>query len=466
MNLETRFYKHMEHLLSFSEDTKLVLAVSGGVDSMVLLQLFLTLRKNHHFDLCVVHVNHQLRKESMAEERMVKGYCEIHHVPLYIEQWDKADHPKTGIEEAARNFRYRFFKKILDKEEAHALLTAHHRDDQSETILMRFVRGNTLQGLTGMNASNPFGDGVLLRPLLPFTKSELYTYAHDMHVPFMEDVSNFETEFTRNRYRNHILPLLKTENPQFDRQLITFAEEIRDVLTVIEPVIDQAVSDLFEEHAEGIKWNRGKYLSFAPALQRLILQRALDQVYYTEPIQPGRDLLSVIHMWIGESGSNSSLDLPDGWIIRREYDDIHLTRKTEDSVSEYIEKKLELNQWTLLPEGTRIGLFEKEKTGSSKKNKQVLFFSSEQIKLPLLVRSPQPGDRIQLQGGGTKKIARVFIDKKIPRGLRKKAYVIVDAEGEVLWVPGFKDSALSIKAETDTIQYILVYEPVDESESN
>src|SRR5699024_3718936 len=144
-------------------------------------------------------------------------------IPVYTAKWPKESHPISGTEEAARKFRYTFFSEIMGSEHADFVVTAHHQGDQVETILMRLVRGSQLDSLTGIQPSRHFYSGKLIRPLLPLSKEDLYHYAERNTLPYMEDAYNISAEFTRNRYRQVILPLLREENPQLDHHLAQFA---------------------------------------------------------------------------------------------------------------------------------------------------------------------------------------------------------------------------------------------------
>ena len=161
-----RLCKELERQQLWDKESRLLLAVSGGADSMALLGLVQQLPPEWQPQFAVVHVHHHLREESDEEFRMVQDYCQSQRIPFFAEHWSEESHPKSNLEMAAREFRYAFFADMMEKWPATHLATAHHADDQLETILMRLVRGSTLKGISGIAMTRTFGPGQLVRPLL------------------------------------------------------------------------------------------------------------------------------------------------------------------------------------------------------------------------------------------------------------------------------------------------------------
>lgn len=175
--LQKQFERHLQRSRFFSTQDKVVIAVSTGVDSMVLLDLLQGLPPALRPHLIVAHVNHELREQSVEEEAYIKQYCKEHGLQLALYHWPRKDHPTTGIENAARQVRYRFFTDVMKEEGAAVLVTAHHENDLAETMLMKLTRGGQLPQLLGICDQRPFASGKLVRPLLPFSKEQLISYA-------------------------------------------------------------------------------------------------------------------------------------------------------------------------------------------------------------------------------------------------------------------------------------------------
>ena len=206
----TAFFRR--NVENFTEK-KYVLAVSGGVDSMVLLNAMITLFGDDAKDrLVVAHVNYGLRAQAVDEEQLVHRFCKLHQIPIETKHWQEAE-GVTASEKSLRDFRYDFFRAVTKKHEADYLVLAHHQDDQLETVLMKWSRGSTLEGLSGMKEKRYVKELNILRPFLSYEKKELYQEAKKYDVPYLEDESNESDDYTRNRYRHHVIPFLKEENP-------------------------------------------------------------------------------------------------------------------------------------------------------------------------------------------------------------------------------------------------------------
>ena len=205
-----KFQNHIATNFPQLKDKKLLLAVSGGIDSMVLLDLFYKLR----FDICVVHCNFQLRgKESKGDEMLVREICQDSYIPYFIESFDTTEFAKINklsIQLAARKLRYDWFQEIISLGFDY-VLTAHHLDDNVETFLINFTRGTGLEGLTGIPAQN----GNIIRPLLPFSREEIENYALENKIQWREDSSNASDKYFRNKLRHNIVPTLKELNTGF-----------------------------------------------------------------------------------------------------------------------------------------------------------------------------------------------------------------------------------------------------------
>ena len=157
--------------------THILVGVSGGVDSVVLLHLLQAINDDTRPKISVAHINHQLRDESDSDEKFVRKLAESYRIPFYSYTWKKEEHPESGIEESARKVRYTFLKKLMKAHKIPVLMTAHHQDDQVETVLMKLARGSSLEQLTGIKLIQPLNEGQLMRPMLTFTKGQIYEYA-------------------------------------------------------------------------------------------------------------------------------------------------------------------------------------------------------------------------------------------------------------------------------------------------
>ena len=191
----------------------LVAGISGGPDSMALLHILLQLRPRLNFELVAAHLNHGLRPEAAAEEEFVRDYCQARQVPFYSRRVDIEEiavRDKKSVEEAGRNCRYQYFNELVAQLGGTRIATAHHRDDNAETVLLNIIRGSGIKGLRGIRPVN----GIIIRPLLCVDKNEIETYLAENSVKYCIDLSNYSTDYLRNRIRHNLLPLLEQDyNP-------------------------------------------------------------------------------------------------------------------------------------------------------------------------------------------------------------------------------------------------------------
>ena len=213
--MKEKFFQFCQKEGLFESHQKVLLALSGGVDSMTLLDWLYHYQHQLGIDLVLAHVNHHQRIEADQEEKGIRELAEAKHLPLKV-----AHFSGPFSESRARQFRYDFFEKIMKEEACSALVTAHHMDDQAETILMRLIRGSRPRHLKGIPLKQPFGQGVLIRPLLYFKKEDFPEIFH------YEDKSNQSLDYFRNRVRHRYLPLLEEENPQVTSALVNLGEDL------------------------------------------------------------------------------------------------------------------------------------------------------------------------------------------------------------------------------------------------
>jgi tRNA(Ile)-lysidine synthase len=229
-------------------DLTVLLAVSGGCDSVAMLRALVALRTGGVGRICVGHLNHQLRPEADEDERFVVGLCRSLQVPCEVGRGEVrrlATESGDGIETAARKARYRFLEQTAGRLGARFVVTAHTADDQAETILHRIVRGTGIRGLAGMSRSRPLGHATLIRPLLSVRRAELEAYLDALGQTYRHDSSNTDLRFTRNRVRHQIMPLLKTE---FNAKLSDALLQLGELAGETQAVVDGLVADLFARH--------------------------------------------------------------------------------------------------------------------------------------------------------------------------------------------------------------------------
>lgn len=406
------------------ENDKIVLACSGGPDSMALLALLLELKKEICFEIIVCHINHNKREESEAEALMVKDFCLKNQVVFEYQKFE--EYEKGNFQEVARKKRYAFFEQTLKKYDSTKLMTAHHGDDLAETILMRLTRGSTLKGYSGFDKETINEWYTTYRPLIYNTKAELLDYVKKNSIPYAIDSSNEEDHYTRNRYRHHILSELKKENPKVNLKLLKYSETISDAANYIEEIVDEKIAIIFQDNSlDLVKFNLEKLY-----LRRMILKKILSNIYVDDVIYLKEKHIDQIIRAIDNSRPNLEVVLPKKMRVLKRYDKLIFTTEEniKDNYSFVFDNRLEIN-------GHIIEEVMEEEDSSN----NTIRLNIEDIRLPLIVRNRLDGDKMSLNNG-TKKLKEIFIESKIGKEERDKWPILVDSRNEILWIPGLKKS--------------------------
>ena len=423
--IKQEFLKKMQEKKYFQDHRKVLIAVSGGLDSMTLLQLLIVSQKELAIELAIAHVNHKQRPESDQEEKALVKIAEQLGVKIFTSSFSG-----NFSENAARQFRYDFFGKVMQEGHYTALVTAHHADDQAETVFMRLLRGARLRHLSGMKAVQPFACGELIRPLLTFHKSDF------PDIQYFEDSSNFQNDYLRNRIRNLYLPDLEKENPQFKDSLRYLGKEIEDWQTAL----SHLTRDLDIENVQ-------VFHQQIPQVQRFLLQNYLENF-------PGLNL--------SKQQFEEVLN-----ILRTKANYQHTLKKDYELVKDYqrfeikkISRKPDLKMYSILLEFENLIEFGHYRFSFgiplSGENIQKIFVSRE---TSLTLRFRKEGDSILLNGHH-KKLRRLFIDKKVSFEERNSS-VIVEQNHQILAILNIAVSDLSKALKSDIMSTVLYIQKID-----
>lgn len=419
----------------------LLCALSGGCDSVALLHALCRLRQQKHVLVHAVHVQHGLRGEdSLADERFVRTLCRQLAVPLTVQNANlSGDMHTPGMETLARERRRVIFEQELKRLEANALLTAHHQDDQAETVLMHLLRGSGMSGLCGMRMVAPFGGALVIRPFLGLPKQQLKDALAAENLPFREDGSNQEAVTPRNVLRLQILPQLEALFPSAGAHMAQTAES----LTADEAYMASETERLYHAmvYAEApLFMLRVQPLRSAPqAMRRRVVRRWFEQGLAAAGEQPQErslsyeDTLSLAAL--ADAPAGTRLNLPCGLMAAREKDWLHLVRQSGDPL-----QKQPAYHIVLMPERTQYALPHLSLQAAPPHHLpgdalSVILTKALLERMPVL-RLMQPGDVIRPFGApGHKLLRRYFIDRKTDPFLRA-AWPVLCVENEVLWIPG------------------------------
>lgn len=423
--MKEKFFQFCQKEGLFESHQKVLLALSGGVDSMTLLDWLYHYQHQLGIDLVLAHVNHHQRMEADQEERGIRELAEAKHLPLKI-----AHFSGHFSESRARQFRYDFFEKVMKEEACSALVTAHHMDDQAETILMRLIRGSRPRHLKGIPLKQPFGQGVLIRPLLYFKKEDFPEIFH------YEDKSNQSLDYFRNRVRHRYLPLLEEENPQVTSALVNLGED----LSHWHQALKELTKDLNPQDVT-------QFQKQSPAVQIYLLE---EYIASFPDLQLSRAQFEQLHR-IVVNKSNTQQVLKNGYEIYKDYHYFEIrkiSRRTDDRLSEDL-----LQFGTIKIVGAYRFLFGVEPSDSY----------MEAVPLPsnhpVYVRPRRDGDRI-LINGHHKKVSRLLINQKIPLHQRNNL-VVLEQDKQILAIPEIAISDLSKELKNDIIRDTIYIQKID-----
>ena len=429
------------------KNSTLVVACSGGPDSMCLLSLILKFRESLNLRIIIAHVNHQTRSECNSEEEFVRSYalknnCIFKSIRLNEYQ------TKEFNEAEARRKRYNFFNEVIESSNANYLFTAHHGDDNMETILMRMTRGSNLNGYVGIKAVLRNDNYTILRPLLYVTKDDIINYNKDNKIDYVVDKTNDDEEHTRNRYRKRMLPFLKKENNKVHLKYLQFSEELNDYNTFVDNYIIK----------KGYIKNNIIYLDNIKNESTFIKRKCVEKIikniqengYLDVNNKQIKDILDLMEK------DNKQVDLSNGYICRKEYNLIKIVKLSNEKEEFFykLDNDLDTDNFII-----------KYINNSDDDSNYTIRLLKEEINGPLYVRNRQDGDKIAIKNlKGRKKVKDIFIDEKIPKEERNKIPLVVNSQNEIIWLSGVKKSKFC-KDKNEKCDIILKYEVKNEYEN-
>ncbi|MGM8363608.1 tRNA lysidine(34) synthetase TilS [Flavobacterium sp. ARAG 55.4] len=409
---------HLNKNFPFLENSKLLLAVSGGIDSMVLVHLLHQLK--YSIGLC--HCNFQLRGlESFGDQDFIRQYADANEIPLFLTQFDTeafANDYKLSTQIAARELRYNWFYELLETENYDYILTAHHADDNIETFLINLSRGTGLEGLIGIPARN----NKIIRPLLPFTRAEIDHYAKENTIQWREDSSNASDKYLRNKIRHHLVPLLKELNPKFIDSFQKTQSYLKESQELVEDASIMVYQQVAKEDEEMIIFDL-KQLLRLPNYKSYLYQwlhefgfTAWEDVYALVESQSGKQVFSPHYRLLKDRESlilsALLIDKPEQFFF------------VEKNVTEV---NIPLNL-----------AFCKVDDISAASN-SVIFVDEDKLVYPLVLKKWEEGDSFQPFGmnGKSKKLSKLFKDEKLSL-LEKENCWVLWSGNQIVWVIGIR----------------------------
>lgn len=418
--MKTSLLKHIRK--NIPAKRAIVLAFSGGPDSVYLFHQLKKIQKSHPFTIILAHFNHKLRgKDSDKDEKFCELFAKKHNAVIEIEEKNIAKED-GNIEDAARKYRYKFLHKIRNIYNASFIITAHHLDDNIETFLMNFLRGSGLKGLSCMQVKSSY----ILRPMLEITKEEILSYLKKHSIKFCIDKTNFDESCTRNNIRKNIVPLLKKIQPSLNKVFLRNWE----TLSQTQKFLDKKSYDWVMTNVK--QWYKVPLKTFNsndPFLQTLII-RTLFNLYHGTTDNLSRNIIQRAQKIINEEKTGKKIPFGQKTVLIVNSDFFEIIPKTK--VRKIIRKKLTIPGETKYTYGKVSSRISKKIPKDLSKR---IYIDYSKCKLPLYIRGKKDGDLFKNMGmKGTQKLQDFFVNKKIPSQKRKIIPLIVDKNDQIIAV--------------------------------
>jgi len=416
--MQNRFSKHIQENFPFLLQQKIILAISGGLDSVVLAHLL----AENKVEVTLAHCNFRLRgKESDEDEIFIEELARELNFPVCIQHFNTqkyADEHSLSIQMAARDLRYAWFEELCEQKNYSYVLTAHHANDSLETFFINLIRGTGLSGLTGIPETNKR----TCRPLLPFSREEIRSYAQNNHIKWREDSSNQSNKYLRNKIRNEVYPLLKEENLHIMNSFLKTQSHLQQTEALLEDYTTILFSKIVTATQLGYHLSIGE-LKKTPNIKAVMYQLLKDfgfteweDVYQLIEAQSGKRVFSKTHQLVKHR---------EALILEK----LRETNSDALYVSYLEEISFSLGKLT-----------QKEVNQMEEFGKNIAYFPIELLKFPLQLRKWKPGDYFYPFGmKGKKKISDYLIDEKIPVTEKENTWVLCN-EGDIIWIVNHRTS--------------------------
>ncbi|MBS3810590.1 MAG: tRNA lysidine(34) synthetase TilS [Halanaerobiales bacterium] len=443
-NFKERFKENIAKKRLVVNEDKLLLGISGGPDSLTMLDLFDSLREKMRLRIMVFHLNHLFREEADQEAEYVNKICEERNISSIIKKYDVPSYVKKenlSPEEGARRIRFKFLKEICIRKDIQKVCLAHNKDDLVETVLFNIFRGSGMRGLKGIEDVANIDCLKIIHPLLIFYRSEILDYCEQNSLKPVYDPSNKSNLYSRNRIRNNILPMIEEQiNSNVKKSVTRLSETIKEDYDFLDEYSCRVLNDILRKKGkrkyvldlEGLKKNH-------PAIIKRILNKVffklkgnIDNFYYKNY----SDMLNFIR----NNKTGDLLDLPDKINLKISYNQLIIMEGTfENSI--FFTKTIKKQGRYLLPckQSLKIEIKSEKLNWRNYKDSNVCIADSDKVNFPLEIRNKRDGDKfVPLGMNGHKKVKDFFIDEKIPDYLRAKIPIIFDAEQKLIWICGFR----------------------------
>jgi len=447
----------IDHYHLLEKGDRVIVGVSAGVDSMVLLHLLNAFRQEFDLFLIVAHIHHGLRPvESEREAELVQKESVRFGLPFEYGQFNVKEFGESegfSLQDAARRIRFQFFHDLLKKYGGGKIALGHNADDQVETVLLRLLRGSGLKGLKGML---PIREGRVIRPLLEVWKEEIEGFARENSISYLTDSSNLKGDYLRNRLRLNLIPLIEQDyQPGFRQAIIRTSTILREENDFIEKEAGEAYQKIAYEEGGEIVFKFSAYQSLHKAIQWRVIQRVLERMDGGSNMDEGEwSDVNLIYRRLQQPPASLLLELSHGLSLEKRYDRVLLRRERPRTIPPF-EVEINVPGRTYIREIEREVVVEEREWSESMRPddfRKVAILDFYSLQFPLRMRNFRPGDRFQPMGTqGTQKLKEFFIDHKIPKFERPSIPLLISGE-MIAWIVGYRiDERFKVTAKTERV---------------
>ncbi len=444
---EQKILKFIDDKKLIAKNDKLLIALSGGPDSVFLFHFLIKYKKKFKIEFGAVHINHKLRgTEADGDEKFCKELCDEFSVPFFVVRKDVKNlskKKKLSLEEAGREVRYSEFERIAKQNNYTKIATAHTCDDNAETVFLNLVKGTGIKGLAGI----PYQRENIIRPTLVLTKQEILNYLNDNKIKFRIDASNLESDYDRNYIRNEIFPLIREKlNISFEEKILNTSSLVRSFSNQLDKIITTAVDDVSDFDKGRLKMSLSGLKEYDSEFSGDIFKRAIENNFDVSlNFKNLNDIKSLIN---GQTGDKVSLT--KNIIALRERDGILFFKK--EKVKDYDEVEIKTGQ-TVKLDSKKLSIangIKKPLKFSSDRNRE--YIAADKIDEKFLIRKWKTGDRFYPIGmKGTKKLSDFLNEQKI-NSYEKKNQLVLTNKGKIVWVVGLRlDERFKVTNRTNRI---------------
>ncbi len=434
-----------------SAKNRVLVAVSGGPDSVALLDLLVRLREEYELTLVVAHYHHRLRGEEADRDlELVRKLAEDYKLEFIFayapEGW--WEERRGSLEEEARRLRYQFLEESANRLSLERIALGHNAGDRVESFFLNLLRGSGRLGLAGMP---PVRDKYI-RPLIELSREEILEYLKERELPFRLDTSNLDPGFLRNRIRQELIPLLKRYNPNLLQVISRTCELLREDESFLEEYFAREFEQRAEFRKDAVEFSVAEFVALPRAVQRGLIRRAI-QILKGDLRRITAEHIFQLEEYLDSEKASFELDLPGGIRIYKSYDSLRVEKEGE-AEAEFSPRAFEIGEklvlelswdffleletaWKEIQEFEKESLVGEDRASIFESGGSIAWMDLEEVEFPLCLKPPQPGERLEALGlKGKKKLKDIFMELKVPRHLRR-IYPLVSDQRDLLWVPGY-----------------------------